>query len=293
MKGLIALAKKNESISDKIVRLYKEGYSIPEIAKEMEMPKDNVPRILEKHFPDYASFEQPVREGADENGNGKKSVFNMSVSELFGKKNKKQESVEPARAEPASAPVPPEDNSVHLVTPEALKEAEEKAKAEENAKAEATVAEEVPTMDEVEMPSIEPISLDDTMVVSPAPESTMPSIEDEIAEKKAAEAENTNNNEEGENMGMSPMEKMRMFAQEQIEMNNKKIDELKASIAETEAKSLDLGKQASDIYEEIVKLQEKAKALNAEKEQVDIQISQVNAEIEGIRKENNEFKSYM
>ena len=94
MKGLIALAKKNESISDKIVRLYKEGYSIPEIAKEMEMPKDNVPRILEKHFPDYASFEQPVREGADENGNGKKSVFNMSVSELFGKKNKKQENVE-------------------------------------------------------------------------------------------------------------------------------------------------------------------------------------------------------
>ena len=379
------MAKKNESISDKIVRLYKEGYSIPEIAKEMEMPKDNVPRILEKHFPDYASFEQPVREGADENGNGKKSVFNMSVSELFGKKNKKQENVEPARvtvnlamdddgfvdhsvaaiasmlqkgrsvndiagffnkdpedikavqgcmdehfkrmntykgpkvepasepkeepaqnitdplaaslasgiakrksnmyatgietpakAEPASAPVPPEDNSVHLVTPEALKEAEE-----------------VPTMDEVEMPSIEPISLDDTMVVSPAPESTMPSIEDEIAEKKAAEAENTNNNEEGENMGMSPMEKMRMFAQEQIELNNKKIDELKASIAETEAKSLDLGKQASDIYEEIVKLQDKAKALNAEKEQVDIQISQVNAEIEGIRKENNEFKSYM
>lgn len=235
MKGLIALAKKNESISDKIVRLYKEGYSIPEIAKEMEMPKDNVPRILEKHFPDYASFEQPVRESADENGNGKKSVFNMSVSELFGKKNKKQENVEPAKvtvnlamdddgfvdhsvaaiasmlqkgrsvndiagffnkdpedikavqgcmdehfkrmntykgpkvdpasehkeepvqnitdplaaslasgiakrksnmyatgietpakAEPASAPVPPEDNSVHLVTPEALKEAEEK-----------------------------------------------------------------------------------------------------------------------------------------------------------------------
>ncbi len=59
-----------------------------------------------------------------------------------------------------------------------------KAKAEENAKAEAAVAEEVPTMDEVEMPSIEPISLDDTMVVSPAPESTMPSIEDEIAEKR-------------------------------------------------------------------------------------------------------------
>lgn len=365
MKGLIALAKKNESISDKIVRLYKEGYSIPEIAKEMEMPKDNVPRILEKHFPDYASFEQPVRESADENGNGKKSVFNMSVSELFGKKNKKQENVEPARVtvnlamdddgfvdhsvaaiasmlqkgrsvndiagffnkdpedikavqgcmdehfkrmntykgpkvDPASEHK--EEPAQNITDPLAASLASGIAKRKSNmyatgietpAKAEATVAEEVPTMDEVEMPSIEPISLDDTMVVSPAPESTMPSIEDEIAEKKAAEAENTNNNEEGENMGMSPMEKMRMFAQEQIELNNKKIDELKASIAETEAKSLDLGKQASDIYEEIVKLQEKAKALNAEKEQVDIQISQVNAEIEGIRKENNEFKSYM
>ena len=359
------MAKKNESISDKIVRLYKEGYSIPEIAKEMEMPKDNVPRILEKHFPDYASFEQPVREGADENGNGKKSVFNMSVSELFGKKNKKQENVEPAKVtvnlamdddgfvdhsvaaiasmlqkgrsvndiagffnkdpedikavqgcmdehfkrmntykgpkvEPASEPK--EEPAQNITDPLAASLASGIAKRKSNmyatgietpAKAEAAVAEEVPTMDEVEMPSIEPISLDDTMVVSPAPESTMPSIEDEIAEKKAAEAENTNNNEEGENMGMSPMEKMRMFAQEQIELNNKKIDELKASIAETEAKSLDLGKQASDIYEEIVKLQEKAKALNAEKEQVDIQISQVNAEIEGIRKENNEVKSYM
>ena len=74
----------------------------------------------------------------------------------------------------------------------------------------------------------------------------MLSIEDEIAEKKLREAENTNNNEEGENMGMSPMEKMAYVWQEQIEpLNNKKIDELKASIAETEAKSLDLGKQAS------------------------------------------------
>lgn len=83
------MAKKNESISDKIVRLYKEGYSIPEIAKEMEMPKDNVPRILEKHFPDYASFEQPVREGADENGNGKKERFQYVCKRAFRKEEQK------------------------------------------------------------------------------------------------------------------------------------------------------------------------------------------------------------
>lgn len=409
------MAKKNESISDKIVRLYKEGYSIPEIAKEMEMPKDNVPRILEKHFPDYASFVQPEREGAGEGDKPKKSVLNMSVSELFGrKKGGKQEgsaqapskvtvnlamdddgfvdhsvaaiasmlqkgrsvseiagffnkdpedikavqgcmdehfkrmntykgpkSIEPKEpvkeeeapaitdplaaslangiakrnsnmyatgidepnAAPVSAPTAPADdmageNTVHLVTPEMLKE--ESPKAEMDA---VSLMPEAETVEEAEMPSIEPISLDEDVVVTPAPESTMPSIEEEMAkaeelEKQADEAVKTaetveNNDKENSDMGMSPMEKMRMFAQEQIELNNKKIEELKASTADAEAKSLELGKQASDIYEEIVKLQEKAKALNAEKEQADILISKVNAEIEGIRKENDEFKSYM
>lgn len=414
------MAKKNESISDKIVRLYKEGFSIPEIAKEMEMPKDNVPRILEKHFPDYASFVQPEREGAGEGDKPKKSVLNMSMSELFGRKkgakqegaaqaaskvtvnlamdddgfvdhsvaaiasmlqkgrsvgeiagffNKDPEDIkavqgcmdehfkrmntykgpkntepkEPVKEEeapaitdplaaslangiakrnsnmyatgidepvtaPVSAPVAPADdkaeNTVHLVTPEIIEEENQKAERAEKVEMESvSLMPETEAMEEAEMPSIEPISLDEDMVVTPAPESTMPSIEEEIAkadelEKQADEAVSAaetveNNNEENSDMGMSPMEKMRMFAQEQIELNNKKIEELKASTAEAEAKSLELGKQATEIYDEIVKLQEKAKALNAEKEQADILISKVNAEIEGIRKENDEFKSYM
>lgn len=58
---MVLLARKNESTSEKIVRLYKEGCSIEEIARVMEIPKGNIPMILEKHFPDYQSYVQPER----------------------------------------------------------------------------------------------------------------------------------------------------------------------------------------------------------------------------------------
>lgn len=55
------MARKNESTSEKIVRLYKEGCSVDEIARVMEIPKGNIPNILEKHFPDYQNFVQPEK----------------------------------------------------------------------------------------------------------------------------------------------------------------------------------------------------------------------------------------
>ena len=92
---------------------------------------------------------------------------------------------------------------------------------------------------------------------------------------------------------MSPQEKMRMFAQEQIQQNNKKIDELQLGIADKENKSIELGKQADEIYSQIIALQEKAKGFSSEKEKLDIEISQVKGDIEGLKRENEEFKSYI
>ena len=60
-KGMVLLARKNESTSEKIVRLYKEGCSVDEIARVMEIPKGNIPNILEKHFPDYQNYVQPEK----------------------------------------------------------------------------------------------------------------------------------------------------------------------------------------------------------------------------------------
>lgn len=90
---MVRLARKNESISDKIVRFYKEGYSIEEIARALEMPKDNVPRILEKHMPDYASY-QPGAENNNEE-KAKKSSRGSGFSSLLGigKKDKPAEPV--------------------------------------------------------------------------------------------------------------------------------------------------------------------------------------------------------
>lgn len=177
---------------------------------------------------------------------------------------------------------------------------------------EAPKAEEPITMDEIalpdlsyddvepEMPSIEPIALDDAFIVEPAPESTMPSIEEEMAkraeEAKQLEEEKKEITKFSKNMEeeiMSPQEKMRMFAQEQIEQNNKKIDELQLGIADKENKSIELGKQADEIYSQIIALQEKAKGFSSEKEKIDVEIGQVKGDIEGLKRENEEFKSFI
>ena len=78
MEGLIVLAKKQESTNEKIVRLYKEGYSFDEISRTMEIPKGNVIGIVEKYFPDYQTYVQPqIDHSAIEakNEKGSKSKF--------------------------------------------------------------------------------------------------------------------------------------------------------------------------------------------------------------------------
>ena len=106
LKGLILLARKFESIPEKIVRLYKSGYSIERIASEMGMPKDNVPKILERHMPDYQDFVQPDAPAQEEPSApaAKKSIFNTSVSDLFKKKSKPAKVVDEVK-EPEPKPV--------------------------------------------------------------------------------------------------------------------------------------------------------------------------------------------
>ena len=81
------MARKNESTSEKIVRLYKEGYSPDEISRLMEIPKGNIPNILEKHFPDYQSYVQPERKHDIElDKNAKKS----GIGGFFGRGKKEE-----------------------------------------------------------------------------------------------------------------------------------------------------------------------------------------------------------
>lgn len=95
------MARKQESISEQVVRLYKEGHSIDEIAEYMQLNKGGALAILEKYMPDYENYNQPtgvVPLNAASNTNGVIGKLSSSF-----KKKKKGESTAPTAAAPTAA----------------------------------------------------------------------------------------------------------------------------------------------------------------------------------------------
>ena len=92
------MARKQESISEKVVRLYKEGHSIDEIATYMQMNKGACLSLLEKYMPDYESYQQPTNVPPlnESSGNGVMS----KIGNPFKKKKKNNDSIN--NAAPAS-----------------------------------------------------------------------------------------------------------------------------------------------------------------------------------------------
>lgn len=85
------MARKQESISEQVVRLYKEGHNLDDIATFMQMNKGGAQAILEKYMPDYEEYKQPVPSaplGSPANGNGVMS----KISSPFKKKKKNDSS---------------------------------------------------------------------------------------------------------------------------------------------------------------------------------------------------------
>lgn len=90
------MARKQESTSEQVVRLYKEGYSIDQISEHMQMNKGAARALLEKYMPDYESYQQPTVTTPIESGGGVMS----KIGNPF-KKKKKNEA--PAAAPTAAA----------------------------------------------------------------------------------------------------------------------------------------------------------------------------------------------
>lgn len=95
------MARKTESTSEQIVRLYKEGNSFDEIAKSIGMPVSNVPKILEKHMPNYKDY-TPSKAAEEESKKNKGGLG-------FLKKKQKNNGVSAAAKE--TAPVTKESKS--------------------------------------------------------------------------------------------------------------------------------------------------------------------------------------
>ncbi len=81
------MARKQESISEKVVRLYKEGYSLDDIATHMQMNKGGARAILEKYMPDYESYQQPAVSTALSDPSNDKGVMSK-IGNPFKKKKK-------------------------------------------------------------------------------------------------------------------------------------------------------------------------------------------------------------
>ena len=113
------------------------------------------------------------------------------------------------------------------------------------------------------------------------------------------ESDNIDINAEKEDDSMTPMEKMKKFAEEQIAINNKKIDELKEKRAKAEENTANADSKLDELLNEIEELQKKvtdlknqSESLAEEKSQAKSVIEEIDAQIAEIEKENEEFKSY-
>ena len=92
---------------------------------------------------------------------------------------------------------------------------------------------------------------------------------------------------------MSALEKMKQFAQEQIALNNKKIDELKSKKTDAENNAFDCNTKVEAMKKEIEDMQAKLLILIDEKDKAGKVVSDINDEIEAINKENADYGTYL
>lgn len=82
------MAKKQESIPEQVVRLYREGYDLDRIASIMQMNKGSARSVLEKHMPDYETYTQPPAPAEDPTT--EKGIISK-ISNPFKKKRKNED----------------------------------------------------------------------------------------------------------------------------------------------------------------------------------------------------------
>ena len=144
--------------------------------------------------------------------------------------------------------------------------------------------------EEFEIPSIEPVSLEaleKELVKAPEPVEDIP----EIGYENKSEEDNSEIKEVSPSMGA--MEKMKQFAQEQIALNNKKIEELKTKKTDAENDAFDCNTKVEAMKKEIEDMQAKLLVLIDEKDKAGKVVSDINEEIEAINKENADYGTYL
>lgn len=387
---MVFLARRNESTSEKIVRLYKEGYTPDDISKLMEIPKGNIPNILEKHFPEYQSYVQPEKPREIDSDKGKKSggigaLFNRGkkeepvdasasslnldmddegfidrsvagIASMIKKGRSSKDICQFLNCTPADVAAVTAVMDEHFRRKEAAEAAKKEAfktgpdyegpKVKESTnlltgntpelRAERPVpvavpepvpeqqeyvppvydpVPENPTMDELIVPDVDELTFGSDIPKTPhtvqeteeevektieerAPEnyeipSAAPTQPEEPEQEKAADEEDTTDYNIEEDEDMTPMEKMRKFAELQIKDNEDKIKELEDKAKTAKDSAASVAAKVGEIEAQIAKLRAEADKIAADKVKAEAEAADIESQIAALKKENDEFKSYI
>lgn len=250
--------QKEESINDKMVRLFKEGKSVADIAKELEVKADVITNVIRRRCGEDSIPETVIR--------SKNAIAPPAEEQTLKADMAVPSSTETAAEEPA----PAEENTEGMSKLERYMLEKEKEKAEK----EAAVAAEEPEkpadggMEEVSMEGIstDDLDLDLGVAEEPAPAPAAETVEEEpAAEMEGISAEDIPEIAEDKPIiehpvaeyndgsepaaeetkpetasftvpeGGSAFDKMKAFAMSQIEVNNAKIAELEAKVTSVES----------------------------------------------------------
>lgn len=249
--------QKEESINDKMVRLFKEGKSVADIAKELEVKADVITNVIRRRCGEDSIPETVIRSKSAIAPPAKEQPLKADMAVV-------PPSVETIVEEPA----PVEENTEGLSKLERYMLEKEKEKAEKEAAVAAEESEKPADsgMEEVSMEGISTDNLDLDSVEESAPAPVAETAEEEtVAEMEGISAEDIPEITENEPIiehpvaeysdgsepaaeetkpetasftmpeGGSAFDKMKAFAMSQIEVNNAKIAELEAKVTSVEA----------------------------------------------------------
>lgn len=244
--------QKEESINDKMVRLFKEGKSVADISRELDVKADVITNVIRRRCGEDSIPETVIR--------SKNAIAPKNEEQTL-----KADMAVPASEEPAAEEEPAEENTEGMSKLERLMLEKEKRRAER----EAAQSQQEAQPEEPEEVSMEGISTDDLVLDLEPPKTAEPAPAPEPAEEEPAEMEGISAEEipeiaENEPIiehpvaeysdgsepapqteaaaaavsapreGGSAFDKMKAFAMSQVEANNARIAELESKLSGVE-----------------------------------------------------------
>jgi hypothetical protein len=263
MKGLKQMPsfgkkQKEESINDKMVRLFKEGKSVADISKELDVKADVITNVIRRRCGEDSIPETVIRsksaiappaeettlkadapevtvqtgEPIEEPAPAEESTEGLSKLEryMLEKEKEKAAAATEAAPEPESAPEEPEPVSMEGISTDGLdlNLGEETKEADSEPEPANEAEPEVVEMDGISAEEIPELSADEPIQEHPVAEYNDGS--EPAAEEPKAEAPVFG----GVHDGGSAFDKMKAFAKSQVEANNAKIAELEAKVSTVE-----------------------------------------------------------